>query len=204
MVGIWLSGEMKAPSRMPDTPLSHYLRTNNVATCAIEDVSDPYVKAGAAYWRSLCGQRKFPARGELTLRGMAAFLPHVIIIRVDDNGADYEYCYVGEAQRQAYGMPLKGIRLTQIEAATPQLGALVRSVFEQVRSSQVPLVVRGRIYSELANDKRRFHETIWMPLGDSETCVDHLLMIGVQVPKPFWEATPDKLRILADHGRAPA
>jgi hypothetical protein len=135
---------------------------------------------------------------------MAAFLPHVIIIRVDVNGADYEYRYVGEAQRQAYGMSPRGIRLSQIEAATPQLGALIRSVFEQVRSTEKPLVVRGRVYSESVDAKPRFHETAWMPLGASDICVDHLLMIGVQVPRPFWEAPADKLKILADQGRASA
>jgi len=132
---------------------------------------------------------------------MARFLPHVIIIRVDDEGADYEYRYVGEAQRQAYGIPIKGIRLSQIEAAAPQLGVLLRCVYERVRSTAKTLVVRGRALGGSVDEKPRFQETAWMPLGESDGCVDHLLMIGVQVPRPYWETSADTLELLADQGR---
>jgi hypothetical protein len=187
---------------MPLSPLTLYLKANDAQISVIEEVTTPPVKLGAAYWQSLRGHRKFPARSELTLRGMARFLSHVIIIRVEDNGADYEYRYVGETQRQAYGIPLKGIRLSQIEAAAPQLGVLLRCVYEQVRSTAKTLVIRGRALSASADERPQFQETVWMPLGDSDTCVDHLLMVGVQVPRPYWETPADKLEALADHGRA--
>src|SRR6202789_2419961 len=99
----------------------------------VDDAKSSYVKAGVEYWRSLCAERRFPARVDLTLRGMATFLPHTVILTVIDDGADYEFRYVGDAQRQAFGTHFKGLRITQIEAAAPKLGAVLRLAYEQVR-----------------------------------------------------------------------
>jgi len=170
---------------------------------AVENARNPLVKTGVDYWLSLCGQCRFPARAKLAFRGMATFLPHSVIVSVVDNGADYEYRYVGEAQRQAFGTYFKGIRVTQIEAALPELGAMLRSAYEQVRATGAPLLVRGRVDHEPARSQLRYHETAFLPLGASDAAVDHLLIVGVQVPTPFWELPDKKLKILANQIAAP-
>jgi hypothetical protein len=162
----------------------------------IDVAINPFVKMGVAYWHSLCGQRRFPARDDLTLRGTAAILPYSVIVRVIDGGADFEYRYVGESQRQAFKTSFKGLRLSQIEAAVPQLGSLLRAAYERVRSSGEPFLVRGRIDHEPADSKLLYHESAFLPLGISDAAVDHILIVGVQIPEPFWHVPAEKLTTL--------
>ena len=171
-------------------------RSANVETSgemlSIDAVRNPLLKKGVEYWRSLCGERKFPARSEMTLRGMAAILPYAVIVGVIDRGADYEYKYVGDAQRQAFKAYFKGLRVSQIEATAPELGATLRSAYEQVRSLGLPFVVSGR-YNPDPSDSKPYYECTFLPLGTNDVVVDHLLIIGVQIPSPFWELPAEKL-----------
>lgn len=169
----------------------------------VDGVRNPLLKSGVDYWRSLCGERRFPARSEMTLRGMAAILPYAVIVGVIDGGADYEYRYVGDAQRQAFKAYFKGLRVSQIEAAAPELGAALRRAYEQVRSLRLPFVVRVRHNPDPA-DSKPYYECIFLPLGVSDSTVDHLLVVGVQIPTPFWKLPADKLALLADQARTPA
>lgn len=168
-----------------------------------EKARNPLISMGVRYWQSRCGANRFPARNTLTFRGMAPFLPFAVIVAVIDNGADYEYRYVGEAQRQAFRTYFKGMRVSQIEAAAPELGAILRSAYEQVRSTGAPLLVRGRVDHEPADSLFSYHETAFLPLGVSDACVDHLLILGVQVPTPFWDLPDEKLKVLAERALAP-
>lgn len=187
---------------MPQDPLASRQQANEVQARSIDDAKTPCVQKGVGYWRSLCGQRRFPARAALTLRGMAPILQHAVIIEVIDRGADYEYRYVGEVQRQAFKTYFKGIRVTQIEAAAPRLGGVLRAAYERVRSTGMPFIIRGEIDHDLPSAAFCYHETAFLPLGvDGE--VDHLLVVGVQVPEPFWDVPLDKLKALADAIRTP-
>jgi hypothetical protein len=180
------------------------LPSEGAVVIAPEDARNPFVRMGVVYWRSLCGQRKFPARDQLTLRGMAPFMPYSVIIAVIDGGADYEFRYVGEAQRQAFKTYFKGMRVTQIEAAAPELGGVLRSVYEIVRFSGAPFAVRGRVDHEPPGSKFLYHETAFLPLGESDDAVDHLLIAGVQIPEPFWNIPEEKLVGLVEQVRPPA
>jgi len=102
------------------------------------------------------------------------------MIGVVDKGADYEYRYAGEARRQAFGVYFKGMRLTQIETAAPELGAILRSIYERVRSTGATFLVRGRVDHEPARSQFRYYESAFSPLGASDAAVDHLLIVGVQ------------------------
>jgi hypothetical protein len=186
-----------------ESPTVHPSR-DGATVAPVEDAKSPFVKAGVEYWTMVKAARRFPARAELTLRGMAPFLPYSVIIGVIDDGADFEYRYVGDAQRQAFRSYFKGLRITQIEAVAPELGELLRSVYEPVRSNGVPFLVRGRLDQEADDARFRFHETAFLPLGASDTAVDHLLVVGVQVPAPFWQFTDEKLTILAQQAGVPA
>jgi hypothetical protein len=170
------------------------------AILSLTDAINPHVKRAIEYWNGLRGERCFPARGELTLRGMAAILPYCVIVSVVDSGADYEYRYVGEEQRQAYGIQFKGLRLSKIEAAAPQLGMLLRGAYETVRAHGQPFVVRGRLASGSKDTALLYHESVFLPLGAA--AVDHILIVGVRVPRPFWEIPSNHLKVLAEKARA--
>ena len=183
---------------MPRDSLPAHQQADEVqAHYSIAEAKAPCVQQGVAYWRSLCGQKRFPARADLTLRGMARVLTHSVIIEVLDRGADYEYRYVGDIQRQAFNTDFKGVRVTQIEAIAPKLGGVLRAAYERVRSTGEPFITRGRIEHDLPGGKFLYHETAFLPLGGDGCTVDHLLIVGVQVPEPFWDIPLDKLQTLA-------
>jgi hypothetical protein len=177
-------------------------RPHGTTFVALEQATDPHVKMAAAYWRSLCGARRFPARADLTLRGMAAILPFTVIIKVIDGGADYEFCFVGEAQRQAFHTSFKGMFVSQIEAAAPPLGALLRGAYEQVRKTGTPYVARGAVDHGEPGSHSLFHESVFLPLGAHDDAVDHLLIVGVQVPEPFWDIADKNLKALTSQAVA--
>jgi hypothetical protein len=181
---------------MLQVPSAERFQPSSGMIVALEEAVNPYVKMGIQYWRSLCGDRRFPARSDLTLRGMAAILPYVVILGVIGDGADFEFRYVGEAQRQAFKTSFKGVRISQIEAVLPPLGAVLRSVYERARSLGTPFIVRGRIDHEPANSKLLYHETVFLPLG-AGAAVDHVLVVGVQIPEPFWDIPAVELISLA-------
>lgn len=182
---------------MSDAVLSVPPHADGAAALLREKIGNPLVRQSIDYWLALCGPHRFPARDALTLRGMAPFLQLTVIVAVIDGGADYEYRYVGEAQRQAFRTYFKGMRVSQIEAASPELGALLRGVYDQVRSTGTPKLLQGRVDQEFVGTGFRYHETILLPLGAGDA-VDHMLAVGVQVPTPFWEFSDEKLKSLAD------
>ena len=187
---------------MPHNHLSALQIADREAALSLENARSPFVKSGIAYWQSMCGVNRFPARAELALRGMAPFLPLTVIVGVIGGGADYEYRYVGEAQRLAFGTYFKGMKVTQIEASIPQLGALLRGVYEMVRSTGTPMLVQGRVGHAAEDSQFRYHETAFLPLGADGSTVDHLLIVGVQVPKPFWDVPEEKLKVLVKQSAA--
>lgn len=175
----------------------------HAVTLPIDEAVNPFVKMAVAYWRSVCGQRRFPARADLSLRGLAAILPYAVILSVIEAGVDYEFRYVGDAQRQAFKTSFRGMRVTQIEAAAPQLGAMLREVYELARADGAPFIVRGRNAADPADSKLLYHETVFLPLGAAAGAVDHLLVVGVQIPEPFWDLPAEKLANLTEQIRAP-
>jgi hypothetical protein len=191
------SGSIKAGG-MSQSLAARAVETGATEFISVEQVSDPHVKIGAAYWRLRCGQSKFPARAELTLRGLAAVLPFSVIVSVVDNGADYEYRYVGDAQRAAFKTSFKGVRVSKIEDTAPELGALLRGAYDMVRSTGIPFAVRGRADYGAPGATPLFHETAFLPLGVSDDAVDHLLIVGVQVPEPFWDIPEDTLSVFEE------
>ncbi len=183
---------------MSSTSSSGPPQHSHVRSFPVDDARSSYVKAGVEYWRSLCADKRFPARAELTLRGMALFLPYSVILNVIGDGADYEFKYVGDAQRQAFGKQFKGLLVTQIEATAPKLGAVLLRAYEHARSSGMPFIVRDRLDRETSDATAQFYETAFLPLGTSGHSVDHLLIVGVQIPEPFWQVSEDQLTMLAD------
>jgi len=141
------------------------------------------VKSAIAYWHSIKEERRFPARSDLTLRGMATVLPYTLIVAVIDNGADYEYRYVGDAERQAFKRDFKGARLSSIETQMPAFGRILRHTYNKVRTEGLPFVIRGLV-DHPHESLLPYHETAFLPLGVSDDAVDFILIVGVSVPAP--------------------
>ena len=65
---------------------------------AIEEVESMPLRRIAEHWHALRSDRKFPARAEFAPRNVAEVLRHVTLLKVADNGADYEFRILGDVQ----------------------------------------------------------------------------------------------------------
>ena len=152
-----------------------------VHAVALDELDSLVLKLAAEYWRSLCNGRRFPARADLHPRDMVGILRDMVLVRVIDSGADYEYRIVGDAQAQAYAVPLQGRRISEIAVTAPWFGHIATTVYEHVRRSGEPLTLRGRIGREFPEAKFVYHESVFLPLGVNDDAVDHLLIVATNV-----------------------
>jgi len=151
-----------------------------IAPDAVENATG---RAAYAYWRMLRGDRKLPARSELSPRDMKGILRNVVLLRVIDGGRDYEYRIVGESFVWAYGVQFRDKRLTQIEAAAPEHGARMRELYEHVRLSAEPLAFRGWVGRDVPDSRFVYYESILLPFADDGESVDHILVVSIYVPR---------------------
>jgi hypothetical protein len=157
--------------------------TSSTQVLTLEEVENPLVRTGTNYWRQLRGEKHMPARAQLSPRDMAGILKNLVILRVIDDGKDYEYRLVGDAQVQAYGFNFQNLRLSQIKAVAPEFGQLMYGIYEHVRTTREPFCVRGWIGKEVPDSKFVYHESAFLPLGEDGETVDHIVIVSSYVPK---------------------
>jgi hypothetical protein len=156
---------------------------STVEVIGLDALDDPRLRIGAAYWRAIKAGRAMPARSELNPRAMMGFLRNIALIRVLDGGADYDYRIAGDAHVQAYGKSFKDARLSDVIADLPQLGTMLRGVFDHVRSTATPFAVRGWIGREIKDARFVYQESCFLPLAEDGVTVDHILVVAIHVPK---------------------
>ena len=153
-----------------------------VAIDALEAVP---VLSGVAHWRKLCAGRRFPDKADIEPRELSFLLGNVILVKVLDDGADYEYRIVGEALVPGFSGNFAGRRLSHIVAETPKFGLALRMLYEMVRTSGNPLGYRGWVGQDMKGAEFSYHENALLPFGSEPDEVDHLLIVSVIVP---WDA----------------
>jgi hypothetical protein len=88
---------------------------------------------------------------------------------------------LGDAQVQAYSVPLQGRRVSDISVTAPWFNQIAMNTYEYVRRSGEPLAMRGRIGREFPEAKFVYHESVFLPLGANEKAVDHILIFSTYV-----------------------
>jgi hypothetical protein len=159
----------------------------------LAQTTDVFVKKAIDYWTALKGARRFPAHSELSLRGMVAFISYVVIVRVLDGGADYQYRFVGDAQVRAFKSPINGLKVSQIEETAPYIGSLLRDAYDRTCASGEATATRGCVNFGQSEMMPHYQETALFPLGDDERTVDHLLSVGVHIPRHSLAMTPARI-----------
>lgn len=163
------------PQRAPDASSTY--------VASLDELDNAIVRTGANYWRMLRGERKIPARRDLSPRELRAILRHVVLLKVIDGGRDFEYRITGDAHVQAYGLNFNNMRLSMIEAASPDFGKMMRGLYEHVRVTADPFAVRGWVGREVKDARFVYFESVFLPLGDDGETVDHIACVSVYVPK---------------------
>jgi len=159
----------------------HTKPESSIELVSPETLDSRSVSLAVRYWQSLRGARRFPAREDITPRGMAPFLRNIVLIRVVDGGRDYEYRIVGDACVQAFGSNYQGTRLTEVEAIDANYGLATRAAYEHVRTMGQPFALRGWVAPSIPSFFS-YHETAFLPFGENDT-VDHILAASSFTPR---------------------
>jgi len=152
---------------------------------ALDEVESEVVRGVADHWRSLCGGRRFPARDALVPRALKRLVRHVMLLRVLDDGADYEFRIVGDMQVQAYGASFFGMKLSDVARKHPKFAEGSKIFYDGVRMGRDPFGYRGWIGRDMPDTKFSYHEIALFPLGPADDRVDHILVAGVYVLRGY-------------------
>ena len=144
---------------------------------ALSDIQNPMLRKGLALWERMRGEKRFPARAQMSPRDMSSLLRNTVLVKVLDDGAEFQFRIVGDAMVVAQGASFQGMTMAEIDQALPGYGTMLREVYRRIYETGEPLAFRG--WFERSADKRPFfHESLVLPLGDGQT-VDHILVIGI-------------------------
>jgi hypothetical protein len=160
-----------------------YSEVTSFEPVALDNLENPLVRQAVAYWRSLCGARRFPARDDLAPRALVPFQRHMILLRVIDDGADFEYRFVGEAQAAAYTHPVQGRRMSEMAALSPDFGPPVFAGYRYIQQSGTPFALRGWAGKDYVAANFAYTESVTLPLGVRDDHVDHLVIFSAYVPR---------------------
>jgi len=186
---------MRSGSKLRHT--NDQTRESAVELVSPEFLDSKPVSLAVRYWGDLRAERCFPARGDLKPREMAPFLRNLVVIRIVDDGKDYEYRIVGDAFVQALGTNFRGLRLTEVEVADPAYGLATRAAYEHVRTTKQPFALRGWVSTSVPS-LFSYHETVFLPLGD-EGEIDHILVASSFTPRAIYGEEQQELgRVLPE------
>jgi hypothetical protein len=133
------------------------------------------IRQGGAYWQDLRGPRRFPARHQVTLRGLRSLAKHASLIRVIDSGRDYEFRFVGDVPVSAVGWNFQGRRFSEPDVATVMRANYRHHLYAEVVRTGEPRVFKVRMVEHCRLKLPMHSETAYFPLGDDDNAVDHLL-----------------------------
>lgn len=121
-------------------------------------------------WERKRGSRPLPARTELDVIDLWPWLGNLMLIEVENGGADYLYRVYGTVIADYFNRDLTGRRTSSL---TPDVQAVVRAEYNQAISDLRPIVVNR---ARSVQQKRIRASKLILPLGPEVGRVDHLLV----------------------------
>jgi hypothetical protein len=146
----------------------------------------------AARWKALAGAGRFPHKPDEVL---ATVPDNAILVRVVEDGSDYEYCSVGAALVSGFGEDFSGRLLSDIIVTTPRFGIGLRMLYEMVRSSGEPLYYRGWVGADMPGALFVYYESAVLPFGRDAERVDHILVASMLVLRDQAYPLPPSFRV---------
>jgi hypothetical protein len=153
----------------------------------LDKLESPIVRQGLDYWQKLRGQRPYPSRAEMTPRDLTNILRHVVLLRVIEGGADYEYRIVGDAHVISHGFSMQGLRVSDVDKFSPGYGPVLKSLYDHTLRRRDAYAFRGWMERGERQKQYIYSESIFMPLGPDEKIIDHVLNFSVYVPRDSFD-----------------
>jgi len=147
------------------------------------EVQDALLRKALVLWQELRGDRLYPSRQQLTPRVLGPLLRHAILIKVLDDGREFQIRIIGDAIAAVQNIPMQGLTTAEIDRLLPGYGTMVRQSYMRACAEKLPQAYNGRILREA--DQRTFNrELLLLPLGDTDEAVDHLITFVVYMAPP--------------------
>jgi hypothetical protein len=141
----------------------------------VEEAESSIIRRGIAYWRELRDGRNFPDRSQVTLRGLGRLAKHAVLVQVIDNGADYEFRFVGSEPVGAVGWNFQGRRMSEPDIHSVMRANYRRQLYDKVVHTGEPWLFKCRLVDHVSLRLPVRSETVFLPMGRRDEAVDHLL-----------------------------
>lgn len=155
---------------------------NNSRVCCcipLSEVDNAILLDGVTLWRNLAGVRKYPKREDVSPRLLKPLLRYTTLLRVICGGNDYEYRIVGDAYVMAHGQSFQGKLWSETKSLSPGFYKFIKPVYDRVVYDGEPVATRGWIERGGNSNGQVFCEYVYLPLGDEDVGVDHILAFAV-------------------------
>lgn len=153
----------------------------------LDRLESPILRQGLDYWLKLRGDRPYPSRAEISPRDLAALLRHVVLLRLLDNGADYEYRIVGDAHVISHGFSMQGMRVSDVDKFSPGYGPVLKSLYDHAVRRRDVYAFRGWMERGEEHKQYIYSESVFMPLGPDANTIDHVLNFSVYIPRDSYD-----------------
>lgn len=158
--------------------MSEFPKLTKFEIIPLDDVKVPIVCFGLEYWDRVRRSRAFPSRDELQARELGTALPYMVLIGVLDGGDDFLLKIVGDEVCRSYRAPLNQRRASEIAIELPNSAQRWLPLYRQVAVTGIPIAIRLSVGLEAPEINFTEAETVCLPLGPRQDCVDHLVTFG--------------------------
>jgi hypothetical protein len=144
----------------------------------------------ARHWHGLCGDRKFPARGDIDPLNLRDYIGSLCILEVRADPLDYVYRLFGSFMTEYLGRDLTGKSILELPPV-----ALGRHLFGQIEdaiNAAAPMYFRTLVAYDRPARKSGSHRII-LPLSTDGVTIDSILTYTRfdHNTRDFWSKIPD-------------
>jgi hypothetical protein len=156
----------------------HLYEKTSVTAVGLLDLACVETDGLVQAWKKWKGWHALPPHSAWRDERFGKFNDFASIATVIDDGADYEFEYIGHAHVRAYGVNHQGKRLSELTELSPRFGRQLRASYDLARISGHPHAFQGTVGSENADTRFVGFETVYLPFGENGS-VSHILNAAV-------------------------
>ena len=162
-----------------------------VEIIAPEALKSEILQSLASVWKANRERGGMPRRASLLPRGIGNLLKYVSLVRVVPERSDYEFRIIGDIHVQAYGTRHQGKCLSDVAKEAPKFARMLQRSLDAVVKAKKPIAYRGIIGRDAGDSRFIALESVFLPLSEDGTSVDHIMTAGIYTPRGgYWTDAP--------------
>lgn len=137
----------------------------------VDDISNDKMRCIYEYWLKIKGENKMPSRGDINPADITSVLPHITLVRVEENGR-YKLTLVGSENVKVADGDVTGKYLDEI----PQLHKYAKERYDWVVKNKRPYIYQGKL--QWSEKEFLDYSIIGLPLSNNNDKVDGIMFAG--------------------------